>query len=103
MRWRLAALIGEDIDLANLPAPMRDPETEARAHELSAALADVLERLSTDEKLLLTLKYEDELPARRIAAAAGLPTQWHVYRRMNALLRRLRQELMARGFDSPTP
>ena len=104
VRWRLAELVHEGVDPDEMPTPnAASPELDLRRRELMEALEQVFSELSTDEKMLLTLRFADELPARKIAAALKLPTAWHVYRRSNALLKRLRRELAARGVDSPRP
>ena len=50
-------------------------------------------------RLLLKLRFEDELPAREIATLMHLPTVFHAYRRLNALLASLRRTLEDAGVD----
>lgn len=64
-----------------------------------AALGGAIASLSARERLLLKLRFEDDLPASRIAPVLGLPTPFHVYRQLNATLLRLRAALHARGVD----
>lgn len=96
-RQRLADLIAEDLDGGRAvpdPAPGAD-EVLAR-RELHGALAAALAELDPAERLLLAMRFEDERPAREIARLLRYPTPFHVYRAVNALLRRLRARL-ARG------
>jgi RNA polymerase sigma factor (sigma-70 family) len=63
-------------------------------------LRDALSRLTPRERLLLTLRFEDELSAPRIAAILGLQSPFHVYRRLNSILGSLRQRLISRGIEN---
>jgi RNA polymerase sigma factor (sigma-70 family) len=69
--------------------------------ETVRALRDVTATLPAADRLLLTYWYDDGLPAGEIAPLLGLPTAFHVYRRIRALLRMLRREMQRRGFDAP--
>ena len=59
--------------------------------------------LEPSDKLLLTLRFEDQRSAAEIARVVGLPTPFHVYRRLNRLLDGLRARLAAEGIDDSTP
>jgi RNA polymerase sigma factor (sigma-70 family) len=63
-------------------------------------LRDALSRLTPRERLLLTLRFEDDLSAQRIAAVMGLPSPFHVYRRLNSILVSLRQRLISNGIEN---
>ncbi len=80
-----------------------NPELDLRRAELSAALASALTALEPADQLLLALRFDNELTARRIAEILDFPTPFHVYRRLNRALARLRQELEVRGFEDPAP
>lgn len=100
LRRMLADSVGAEFDTDLLP----DTETLAAdvgaIHaERDASLRAVLAALTPRERLLLALRYEDDLSAARIASVLGLPTPFHVYRQLNALLARLRAALTARGID----
>ena len=90
-RRRVEDLLSERIDLSHLP-DTATPGADALliAAEQSRALAAMLERLDARDRLLLKLRFEDDLPAREIAALLHYPTQFHVYRRLNALVEGLR-------------
>jgi RNA polymerase sigma factor (sigma-70 family) len=60
-------------------------------------LRQEIELLSAREKLLLTLRFRDDLSASKIAGVVGLPTPFHVYRSLSAILQQLRRGLEQRG------
>ena len=62
---------------------------------LRAAIA----RLTPRERLLLTLRFEDDLSASRIARLMELPSPFHVYRKLNSVLASLRKILQSEGID----
>ena len=80
-----------------------DPEMDLRRRELEAALREALASLAPDEQLLLTLRFDNQLSARRIAEILDLSSPFHVYRRVNELLARVREQLKSRGFTDPDP
>jgi hypothetical protein len=49
--------------------------------------------------LLLKYRFEDALPASRIARLMSFPTPFHVYRRLNTILVSLRRTLQAAGIE----
>ena len=80
-----------------------DPEMEVRRGELGAALRQALASLAPEEQLLLALRFDNQLSARRIAEILDFPSPFHVYRRLNGLLARIREQLERRGFKDPEP
>ncbi len=70
------------------------------AHELSEELRCLLKSLDPSDRLLLLLRFDDGLSAAEIANVLRYPSQFHVYRRINALLAEMRAALEARGFES---
>jgi DNA-directed RNA polymerase specialized sigma subunit len=52
---------------------------------------------------LLKLRFEDDLPVAEIAENLGLPTRFHVYRRLSSVLEKLRLELRRSGITDPVP
>jgi RNA polymerase sigma factor (sigma-70 family) len=103
LRRRLADSEGEFIEVDQLSnesagsadARMIRSETDDR---LRGALATLTPR----DRLLLSLRFEDDLSAARIAETLGLPTPFHVYRHLNAILATLRRFLVSRGIDAST-
>jgi RNA polymerase sigma factor (sigma-70 family) len=89
-----------DIDLIESPDTDSQEKVLVRA-ERTATLRAVLAGLTPREQLLLALRFEDDLTAARMASMLGLPTPFHVYRQLNALLAKLRAALVSRGIDGP--
>ncbi|HUQ84433.1 MAG TPA: sigma-70 family RNA polymerase sigma factor [Gemmatimonadaceae bacterium] len=103
-RRRLIDLAAEEIDPDTISdARTRGPEAELRFAQLRRALATALDALEPSDKLLLTMRFEDERSAAEIARAMGFPTPFHVYRRLTRVLDGLRATLQERGIHDPTP
>lgn len=99
-RRRLADSVGEVVDSALLHDPdLPGPEVKLESEQRRADLASALAAFGSQDRLLLKLRFEDDLPAREIAGVAGFATPFHVYRRLNALLATLRASLGRRGVD----
>jgi len=99
-RKRLADLIGTNVDLeAIVDSSGLDPEWQLRHRELRYAVEQALRDLSPEDRLLLRLRFDDGLNAREIAGFLGLPSPFHVYRRLQSVLSRLRLSLRRRGID----
>lgn len=104
MRRRLAEFHGEELDPGAVPNPSApDPERQLRARELSRILDTVLAELEPRDRLLLKLRFEDEVPVREIAGMMSFPTVFHVYRRLRKLRRVLRERLEERGVRESRP
>ena len=104
VRRRLLDHLSEEIDVAELPgAGEDDAEGRVRAAELMGALGAAMGGLEARDRLLLKLRFEDDLSAREIAAILKAPTPFHIYRRLNALLAQLREALARRGVRDPEP
>ena len=102
-RRRLVDFIGEELDAESISAPSPGPDAVVRERELRSALETSLRELDDEERLLLTLRFEDERPVTEIMVSLGLPSKFHVYRRINAALRKLRGALEERGVEEPAP
>lgn len=101
-RRRLADLVTVQIDLTQIQdSSAADPESDYAALELRGNLESVLAGLEPRDRLLLRLRFDDELPASEIARVMGFPTPFHVYRRLNHLLGELRVVLTRKGVVSP--
>lgn len=97
-RRRLADLVAEELDGSTTPPDPGDlPDTALARRDREAALATALAQLPASDRLLLAMRFEDDRPAREIAALLGYPTPFHVYRAVNALLEALRRSLIQRG------
>jgi RNA polymerase sigma factor (sigma-70 family) len=102
-RRRLCTLSGEDVELTELAASLVSPDDALAALELRQALATAFAALPTSDRLLLKLRFVDDYSAQQIARVLHLPSPFHVYRRLDALTKLLRRELVARGVESAAP
>jgi len=103
-RRRLADLVCEKLEVSQIrDRAERGPEIELRRTELESALVQVIEALPARDRLLLRLRFYQGLTAREVASSMGFATQFHVYRRLNAVLADLRTGLVEIGIASPRP
>ncbi len=103
-RRRLADLVCEKLEVSQIrDRAERGPELELRRTELESALVQVIEALPARDRLLLRLRFYQGLTAREVASSMGFATQFHVYRRLNAVLADLRTGLVELGIASPRP
>jgi len=94
-RRRLADLVADFADVASLEDPAAaDPVDRMASAERCDALGRAVAELAPGDQLLLRLRFEQDLSAREIAALLGLPTPFHVYRRVNAVCGMLRARLI---------
>src|SRR5688500_9229013 len=100
-RRRLASLASANLELETIPDSQGDPAEQALRSEAMNILDAAVGELEERDRLLLTLRFVDDLSARQIADVQGWPDQMVVYRRINQLMALLRQKLTARGLDSP--
>ncbi len=102
-RRRLEDLVADEIDPDQLSAASHSPDAALQHAELVGALRLALDQLDSADRLLLVLRFVDERSVREIARALGLPTVFHVYRRLGSALAALRASLARRGVDGPEP
>jgi RNA polymerase sigma factor (sigma-70 family) len=103
-RRRLADLTAAGIDVTPLlKSDDAGPEEQLRETELLTILQSVMVDLKPADRLLLKLRFEDGLTAQEIASALEWPTQFHVFRRLNALYAQLRERLRLRGVENHLP
>ncbi len=104
VRRRLLDLVAEELDPARMPdRSAGNPDQTLRETELIGALRSALLELDPEDRLLLKLRFEDDLPVSEIVRVMRLPSVFHVYRRLKPALRELQEQLRARGFDDPVP
>jgi RNA polymerase sigma factor (sigma-70 family) len=104
MRRRLVDELWEKQEPSNLPAdPHANPEWDTRYRERHGLLEQVQGELEPRDQLLLAYRFEDDLPARRIAELMGFPSPFHVYRKLKKVLADLRQRLEGLGMEDPDP
>lgn len=101
-RRSLEDLVGEEIDADEIEdTSARSPDAGVRADDLRRLLQRSIDELHPADRLLLVLRFVDECPVREIARALDLPTVFHVYRRLAAVLSALRGALARRGVVGP--
>jgi RNA polymerase sigma factor (sigma-70 family) len=72
---------------------LADPADEVDAHTRQASLHRAIDALCPGDRLLIRLRFEQELTAREIAPLLGLPSPFHVYRRLDRVCGELRARL----------
>jgi len=103
-RRRLADLIPATTEISHLEDPHPStPDAGLRADELRNGLVNAVTELDARDRMLLRLRFFDELPAREIAEVMDFPSLFHVYRRLNKVLGGLRTTMEARGFRNGQP
>jgi RNA polymerase sigma factor (sigma-70 family) len=97
-RRRLVDLISAEVDLESLHSEENTDPTDAVAlADTHRALESSLELLEPGDRLLIKLRFEDELPMPEIARALGLASRFHAYRRLAKVLEELRCALVRAG------
>jgi RNA polymerase sigma factor (sigma-70 family) len=104
-RRRLVRLAGSDDVLIEQTEDQQQPlpDTNLQQRELRDAVTHALAQLPPEERLLIKLRFHDGLSGSEIAKLLGLPTAFHVFRRLNATFGSLRRLLRARGVESSSP
>jgi RNA polymerase sigma factor (sigma-70 family) len=103
-RRRLVDLIGAEVELESLTDRQgSDVEAGLRAADTHSALESALARLDPRDRLLIKLRFEDDLPMPEVATNLGFPTRFHAYRRLKEVLGALRRVLERRGIGEAAP
>ena len=79
------------------------PDAPLRVAERDDALVGAMSALDPEDRVLLKLRFEDDLSAREIAEVLQMPSAFHVYRRLAFLYASLRRGLVARGVENSAP
>lgn len=101
-RRRLLDLAGEPAVLETLGDASMNPGASLEARELHAVLEKAVGTLDPADRLLLSFRFEDDLSASEISRVMSFPSQFHVYRRLNAVLKNLRERLAEAGIEDAT-
>jgi RNA polymerase sigma factor (sigma-70 family) len=103
-RRSLVDLIGAELDASETAGAAESvPDVALCRAELATALATALARLDTSDRLLLRLRYEDELSMPEIARLLGRASPFPLYRQVDRLLALLRSSLEAVGVADSLP
>jgi RNA polymerase sigma factor (sigma-70 family) len=99
-RRRLVDLVADRTDPALLTAaPGEAPDEQLLRAERMGALGTALAGLPATDRLLLRLRFAEDLSAREIAGVMRFPTLFHVYRRLDKVLAALRAALHRSGIE----
>jgi RNA polymerase sigma factor (sigma-70 family) len=96
----LVDLVGEDVDPAAIASREEAPDQAVLRGERRRALEAALGELDPRDRLLVRLRFAEELSAREIGELMRFPTVFHVYRRLDAVLRILRDSLTGLDRDA---
>ena len=88
------------LDADTIAVETGQPDINMIRDQRDECLRDAVTRLTPREKLLLALRFEDDLSASRIADLIDLPSPFHVYRKLNSILVSLRKQLMSAGIEN---
>jgi len=103
-RRRLVDLLSADIDLSSLgDGQTSSPEDRVRVADLYHALESALALLEPRDRLLVKLRFEDEIPMPEVTRNLGFPTRFHAYRRLSSVLKDLRRALESSGVRDAAP
>ena len=79
-RRNLADLVAGEIDLEQLEDPTGDPpDARVLRSEQRQALLAAVERLELPDRLLLQLRFEDDVPIGLLAPMVGMTSRWQVH------------------------
>jgi RNA polymerase sigma-70 factor (ECF subfamily) len=87
----------ESIEEAGVSDPQPDPEVRAAGLEREAALRGLVARLPEQERLLIRLRFEQDLTLDQIAKLTGLKDAQTVDRRLRQALDSLRESMPGSG------
>lgn len=97
-RRSLADLAANDLGLEALPTPADDaPDRTVERAERSAAIDRALAGLDPSDRLLLRLRFEEDLSVPEIARLLGKGSPFKLYRRLEKVLGSVRTALEAGG------
>jgi RNA polymerase sigma factor (sigma-70 family) len=102
-RKRLFELVSAEIALGELEShavAVDDALHEAQTYQ---ALDNALALLKPRDRLLLKLRFEDDLPMPEVARNLAFPTRYHAYRRLRVVLAQLRRALESSGVRGASP
>lgn len=103
-RRRLVDLTVSNADDSLDSQPADDnPDDNLRRGELERALDVAMKDLPAPDRLLLKMRFHDDLSAAEIASILSFASPFHVYRRLKHVLAALRERLAKLGVRSPVP
>jgi RNA polymerase sigma factor (sigma-70 family) len=103
LRRNLGDLVGSELGLDELLARDAAPDVALEQKERRSTLDAVLAHLETEDRVILRLRFEDDVSVPEIARLLGLGSPFALYRRINRILAGVRRSLEAAGiYDATT-
>jgi RNA polymerase sigma factor (sigma-70 family) len=102
-RRRLADLISADVDLASIGDGAGNGEDAVREEELYNALEAAIETLPPRDRLMVKLRFEDDLPMSELSRNLGFANRFQAYRHLADVLKTLRRVLERAGISDTVP
>jgi RNA polymerase sigma factor (sigma-70 family) len=102
-RRDLSDLVGTELGLDQLLASAEAiPDTALEQKEWRSALGAALAQLATEDRVILRLRFEDDVSVPEIARLLRLGSPFRLYRRLNRILAGLRRKLEDAGIYDAT-
>jgi RNA polymerase sigma factor (sigma-70 family) len=103
-RRNLTDLVGNELDLLQLESsPSEAPDAALQRAELRASLDRALAALDPSDRLVLRLRFEDDLSVPRIAQLLGGESPFRMYRRLSRILAAVTDTLKSSGIHDAVP
>lgn len=100
LRWHANEQLTEDcpydgaVQRAEIASPHPGPEALAALHEQHVALRRLLDRLPSVDRLLIRMRFEQELTLEQVARLTGLGSAQKADYRIKGILEKLRKEMV---------
>jgi RNA polymerase sigma factor (sigma-70 family) len=102
-RRNLSDLVGSELGLEALIADAHAAPDAALEHrELRSTIDAALAKLEADDRVILRLRFEDDVSVPEIARLLGLESPFALYRRIKRILATVRTALEAAGISDAT-
>lgn len=102
-RRQLADLVGAEVDVDLLAGAGASPEERLETAQVIDRLNRAVAGLEPSDRLLLRLRFQDEVAVSEIARVLSFPSVFHVYRSLNRIYEELRTALAEAGVRDATP
>lgn len=102
-RRQLADLVGAEVDVDLLAGAGASPEESLEAAQVIDRLNRAVAGLDPSDRLLLRLRFQDEVAVSEIARVLSFPSVFHVYRSLNRIYEELRTALAEAGVRDAAP
>jgi RNA polymerase sigma factor (sigma-70 family) len=103
LRRNLGDLVGSELGLDDLLSHDDTPDTALEKKEWRTVLDAALAALDTEDRVILRLRFEDDISVPEIARLLDLGSSFSVYRRVKRILAGVRKKLEAAGIYDAAP